>query len=104
MFHESDLNFQADDKLITLFLSSLKFEYNFGDVICNLGSVSPTIFFIYEGQIEVILKDKESPFLILDSGCYFGDISFLFELNNKYIYKSIMDEETKKHAMIFSID
>ena len=80
--------FQSDDKLITLFLASLKLEVNFDNDYVKVGVVCPTIFFIHIGLIEVTLKDETEPFLILDDGCYFIDASFLFDLNNKYVYEN----------------
>lgn len=59
LFHDSELNFSADDKLITLFLSSMQFEFNYGEDLVKIGIKCPTIYFIYKGTVEVTLKDKE---------------------------------------------
>ena len=49
--------FKADDKLITLLISSLKLEYNIDNDYLPIGVVSPSIYFVYKGKMEVTLKD-----------------------------------------------
>jgi hypothetical protein len=100
LFNDLDLRLHPEDKLITLFLASLKLECNNDNAFIIEGIVSPTIFFIFRGQIDVTLKEQKDHFLTLDNGCYFGDISFLFDLNNKYVY-TVKDEQK---AQVFSID
>ena len=68
-----------------MFLASLKLEYNLDNYL-PVGIVSQSIYFVYSGKLEVTLEDETQPFLVLDSGCYFGDISYLFNLKNKYVY------------------
>jgi len=54
LFSDSDLQFQADDKLTTMFLASLKLEYNLDDYL-PVGIVSQSIYFINSGKLDVTL-------------------------------------------------
>tara|TARA_B110000285_G_scaffold229498_1_gene294326 strand:+ start:474 stop:647 length:174 start_codon:yes stop_codon:yes gene_type:complete len=57
LFNDVDLRFHADDKLITLFLASLQLEAGFNNEYVIVGIVSPSIFFIHNGIVDVTLKD-----------------------------------------------
>jgi hypothetical protein len=100
LFSDLDLEFQSDDKLTTMFLASLQLEYNCDyEFLPGIGIISQSIYFIYKGKLEVTLRDKEEPFLVLDDGCYYGDISYLFDLINEYVYSA-----KERNCQVFSID
>jgi len=87
IFQDKDYCFSADNKLITKFLASLKLEFCYSkDNLVLLGSVSQSIYFIYEGIVNVTKIREDEPFMSLDDGCYFGDISYLFNLRNNMKY------------------
>jgi hypothetical protein len=87
LFNDSEYSFNADNKLITFFIASLKLEFCYSkENLLQTGTVSHSIFFMFEGVVEVTMIREKEPFMILDSGCYFGDISYLFSLRNNYKY------------------
>lgn len=44
----------------------------------SFDAVSSSIYFLYEGNLEMFYKDQETPLLEFESGSYFGDISYIF--------------------------
>ena len=87
IFNDTDYSFSADNKLITFFIASLKLEYCYSkENLLLLGTISRSIFFLHEGVVEVTLIREKEPFMTLDDGCYFGDISYLFSLRNNHKY------------------
>lgn len=68
-------------------LASIKFEYyDPEEPIIHLDCVSRGIYFIYDGHVDVHYKDRPQRFLKLDTGSYFGDISYIFKNRNQYSY------------------
>ena len=54
LFHDPEFGFRADDKLITLIVASLTYEdIRPNKSIITTEVVSPGIYFIVEGQVEV---------------------------------------------------
>ena len=83
-----------------MFLASLQLEYNSDfEFLPSIGIHSSSIYFIQKGKLEVTLRDHKEAFLILDDGCYYGDISFLLNLINEYKYTQMV-----RDTQVFSID
>lgn len=84
LFMDPEFGFKADDKLISQVISSLSYEY-FDEAdeknpltVIGLEVVSTAIFFIQDGVVNVHYKNQRHPIVCLESGCYFGDVSFIF--------------------------
>jgi hypothetical protein len=78
IFVDPEFGFKADDKLITQIIASLTSEYCDDRNIIPIDIVSPGIYFIYEGTVELYSKKLENPILNLNEGSYFGEISYIF--------------------------
>jgi len=86
-----EFGFKADDKLITMIIASLSYEYIDREeededlpmeTIIGLDQVSSSIYFLFEGAVDITYKEMEQPFVTLSSGSYFGEISFIFQIRN----------------------
>ena len=64
----------------------------------SLGIVSKSIYFVLKGCLKVYRQNEEKPFMEIDDGGYYGDISFLFKQNNIYRYHSEYDKCFNKYA------
>lgn len=86
IFVDPEFGFKADDKLISQIIASLTCEYCDDRNVIPIDIVSPGIYFIYEGTIELYSKKLDNPILNLNEGSYFGEISYIFEIINQYYY------------------
>ncbi len=85
-------------------MASLRLEYCYSkENLLLSGCVSKSIYFIFEGKVDVYMVDKLTPFMYLDEGCYYGDISLIFNLRN-YLWYQSKRETNGKYASIFSVD
>ena len=48
-----------------------------GDFVVRLGEYAKEMFFIREGEVEVLSSDNESQLAILREGSYFGEVGLL---------------------------
>lgn len=88
LFIDFDFGFRADDKLISQVIASLSYEHFFeGELIIGLDEISPSIYLIQDGQVEVSHKDSKYVLLQYDEGSYIGDTSFIFRILNQYSFK-----------------
>ena len=92
MFKEPSIKFSADMKLIVMLMSSLKLEpadimikTNGGNMI-RVDKVSTGIYFIERGLVTVSYKSS-GVLCKLSEGSYFGEISYLFQVRNRYHFK-----------------
>lgn len=73
--------------------------------ILNLDLVSRGIVFIQKGQVAMFHMDQDAhPIVNLCSGSYFGDVSYIFKLINKYKYMTVprkdnFDKQTKFYSL-----
>jgi len=42
--------------------------------------------FVFQGEIDVYYKENQQPLVNFGSGCYFGDISYIFKARNQFYY------------------
>ena len=102
---DEEFGFLGDDLLICQIISSLQilpyFEdkkkkkdfacVNENESVLPLNVVSRGIFFIFNGHVDLYYKKSEnitsSKLLTLAAGSYFGDISYIFNIRNQFIYK-----------------
>ena len=95
LFCDSEFRFKADFKMVSMFLSSLKIEPENKVDWISLNTTSKNIFLIAEGSIEV--KYAEHPILTFRDGSYFGEVSFLLNVANKYNF--IGNKNTKLYSI-----
>lgn len=82
-FMDPEFGFKADDKLVARVIACLQYEHiKPKKSILSINVVSPGIYFIQEGQVEIFSHDQDMPLLVFDSGSYFGDSSFIFKIRN----------------------
>ena len=66
--------------------------------------MSRGIIFIQKGQVLVLHMDDEHPIVNLCTGSYFGDVSYIFKLINKYKYVIVpQKEEADKQMKFYSL-
>ena len=56
IFNDDEFCYKSDDKLLTLVMASLRLENLYGkeyNGICEIGSVTRSIYFIQEGRIDI---------------------------------------------------
>ena len=89
LFFDPEFGFKADDKLVTQIIASLCYEFvhecdpnESCKSIITHDVVSTSIYFVYDGNIEMHFKDQEIPLLEFENGSYFGDISYIFQVKN----------------------
>ena len=85
LFFDPEFGFKADDKLVTQIIASLCYEFIHDTdhnspraSIIHHEIVSSSIYFVFQGNIEMYYKDQEVALLEFESGSYFGDISYIF--------------------------
>lgn len=85
LFQDAEFGYKADDQLVTMISSSLQYEHpQSGESILTYNNISTGIYFIENGFVKMFYKDSKHPLVILEKGSYFGDISFIFQIINKY--------------------
>ena len=73
-------------------MASLNYEFCENSNPKNLKSIVPygtictSIVFVFEGEIDVYYKENQQPLVNFGSGCYFGDISYIFKARNQFYY------------------
>ena len=95
LFSDPEFGFRADDKLITKVVASLSFEHTQNEgseedasSLLMVDIVSNSIYFIQEGSVDMAYKGHEGHNLVmLESGSYFGDVSYILQVKNQYTYK-----------------
>ena len=77
-----------DKVLLTLVLSSLRLEPNRHDKdsFITVNCISPSIYLIFKGKVDVYYQNYEPALFYLEAGSYFGDISVIFNTINQYRY------------------
>ena len=106
VFFDPEFGFKADDKLVTLIIASLSYEYcdwsnkNPTSIIPH-DVISPGIYFVYQGKVDMYYKDNEEPLLWFEQGCYFGDISYIFSARNQFYYFLQPLQQDHVHDKIF---
>ena len=124
LFHDDgdpEFGFQADDKLITYFLSSLSLEQTFtfssedqkdedftqeqlkeqqSYSFIPLDVVATSLYLIDNGRVDVFYQESEHALVHYDDGSYFGDISYIFKAKNQYKFKlQNKDKDTKIYSI-----
>ena len=86
MLIDQEFGFKMDKILLTLVLSSLRLEPNRHDKesFITINCISPSIYLIFKGKVDVYYQDNESALFYLETGSYFGDISLIFNTINQY--------------------
>jgi len=65
--------------------ASLSFAHTSEDEsILKINNVCSGIYFIDKGSVDVYYKDNVNSLLTFEEGSYFGDISFIYQIINRY--------------------
>ena len=92
MFKEPTIKFEADLRLRAMLMSSLKLEpveimleTNNGNLL-GFDKISTGIYFIERGEVTVKYNDSEC-LCHLNDGSYYGEISYLFQIRNRFLFQ-----------------
>lgn len=73
--------------------------------ILEINLVSRGVIFIQQGVVSMAhIEMEEHPIVNLCEGSYFGDVSYIFKLLNRFSYKIIQNsKENEKQCRLFSL-
>lgn len=103
LFIEPEFGFKADEQLITMVVASLAHEH-FSEPskpILDIDLVSRGIIFIQEGQVSMSHVSCKHPIVKLLEGSYFGDVSYMFKLLNRFNYIGVQPTKERDKACKF---
>jgi signal-transduction protein with cAMP-binding, CBS, and nucleotidyltransferase domain len=83
-------------------IASLSYEhFNEGDLVIGLDEISPSIYLIHDGQVDVSHKDSKWTLLSYEEGSYIGDTSYIFRILNQYSFKP--KQSSSNGLLIYSL-
>ena len=94
LFFNKEYKFKSEAKLVSMVLSALTLELVNPQKSIIGCLTSPKIYFIHSGKVSVFYKKMEYKLTTYSSGCYFGDISMLYKIQNNFRYMPY-DNKTK---------
>ena len=62
--------------------------------------ISRGVYFIFEGQVNVFYDNQNQKIVTLNHGSYFGDISYIFKINNLYYFESSKVKPAKIFCLV----